>query len=90
MMMMFELSKAEKISITTDNWQSNSSTEYLGITSHYVNENYQLKSQTLCLEYMTESKSAAYLFKCVQQQLKNWKLENKVPEPRFSFKSLYI
>lgn len=75
---MHELKNIHFVSITSDNWQSNSLNDYLGVTCHYIDKAFRMRSKVLCLSYMTEAKTADYLFKCLKSILIEFKIENKV------------
>ncbi len=76
--MLFELKKSKYVSITCDNWQSNSNNDYLGVTCHFIDNKFNLISKNLSLKFLNEAKTHHYLFNVLNNCLEEWKLDNKV------------
>jgi hypothetical protein len=75
---MHELKSVHFIAITSDNWQSNSLNDYLSLTCHYIDTSFIMQNKVLSLRYMTESKTADYLFESINSILKEWNVQDKV------------
>jgi hypothetical protein len=72
------LSKANKISLTTDCWSSTKQhLGYLGITVHFYID-YVLNSISLGVKCITESHSAKNLSEAINQTLKDYQIKDKV------------
>ena len=76
--MSLDLKKVSFVSITCDNWSSNSANEYLGVTRHYIDNQFCLKSNVLCLNYMREAKISNHLSNSLTSTFEQWKLNEKV------------
>ena len=60
--LLYELKNTLFAAITADGWQSNSTNSYLGVTSHFFDEDFFYRNRTLNLKYMKDSKTAQHLF----------------------------
>lgn len=65
------------VTLTTDNWSSNSQNNYLDVTVHYVDENFKLKKNVLAFKYMSESKTTDYLYRTLDEIMDEWGIQNK-------------
>jgi hypothetical protein len=57
---MKELEKALSVSLTTDSWVSVQKFNYVGVTCHFVNEEFQLKSYVLSIKHVVEKTTEAF------------------------------
>lgn len=69
---------SSRCSITTDCWTSKSNQAYIGITCHYINEDFDLISNVLSLKHLTDNHTADYIHTNINCVLRDWDLENKV------------
>ena len=67
-----------KCSLTTDAWTSNATESFLGLTGHYIDSNYCLRSIVLNLKFLNQSHSAEYFYNSILECLEEWNLVNKV------------
>jgi hypothetical protein len=56
-----ELDTADYVSLTLDGWSSVSNNSYLGITSHYIDEDFEFQSCLLALKYAPMSHTGVNL-----------------------------
>ena len=64
--------------ITCDNWLSIATESYMGVTCHFVNENWQLISRVLALKHLLDDHNAEYLYETLYAILVEWKILNKI------------
>lgn len=64
--------------MTCDCWQSNATESFLGMTSHYINSDFELKNKVLCLRYLEDPKTSIYLKQKIEAILNEWNVLNKV------------
>ena len=55
------LEKCLTFSATTDCWTSRQNISYIGVTIHYVDDDFKLINQTYCVEHLPGSHTAAVL-----------------------------
>jgi len=71
--MLDSMSTAEFISFTTDEWTCEyTTTSYLTVTTHWLDDYYRRKSAVIALVHLTESKTAENLSKEFLQVLQQW------------------
>lgn len=73
-----ELKKIDYLSITTDNWSVHSVSNFMSLTAHYVDCNFNVVSRTLRLKYVNESKTSDVLHALLTESRILWKIDNKV------------
>ena len=73
-----ELSKVSACSVTCDNWTSIAKQSYLGVTTHFINEYWQLCSRVLRLKYMPESHTGPILKARLFDIFEYWNIKEKV------------
>src|SRR6266542_458379 len=68
----------EKISLTTDFWTSRGQHDYIGVTAHWISNDYSLKEAFLALKHVPYP----YISEVIKDELKkiiiNWNISNKV------------
>ena len=69
-----ELCDVSYYALTTDIWTSRHNEAYTGITIHFVNATYQLKSYLLETQVFPEAHTGSNIAEELQEILKNWKL----------------
>jgi hypothetical protein len=69
---------SSKISFTIDAWTSLNNNSFLGITAHWVTENWELKSFLLDFIKLEESHSGANIKEAFLKSLRNFNIESKV------------
>lgn len=67
-----------KYSFTFDCWTSNNQQSYMGITIHYFNSEFQLKSYLIGMEDLKEKHSGQYLLQIFIQCLDEYNLSKKI------------
>ena len=69
-----QLSQAEYFAITTDLWTSRSKHAYIGITIHYLTNQFILRNHLLATKEFSDSHTAENLAEILQRLLSEWKL----------------
>ena len=64
--------------ITCDNWLSLTTESYMGVTCHYINEDWQLISRVIALKHLTDDHNADYLYETLFNILCEWNILAKV------------
>jgi len=64
--------------ITTDCWSSNANHSYMGVTIHFVDDEYKFRSVEVALKYLIESHTSQYLKDQIMEVLTRFGIENKV------------
>ncbi|CAF1076091.1 unnamed protein product [Brachionus calyciflorus] len=73
-----ELSKISKCSISADAWASISNESFLGVTCHFITENFKFKSFILCLKFLTEDHDYNFIFKSLNEVINSWSVMEKL------------
>lgn len=73
-----KLAKANHISLTCDYWSSMANENYLGMTAHFVNSDFELSNHVLDVSYSAERHTSENVAKHIKQLITDWKIENKV------------
>ena len=76
--LMLELKGCQFITITCDGWSSLSKNSYLGVTCHFIDKNMILVDRKLDLRFMSEVKTAEYLFNTLNEIFSEWSISNKI------------
>ena len=76
--LILELKGCQFITITCDSWSSLSKNSYLGVTCHFIDKNMILVDRNLDLRFMSELKTAEYLFNTLNEILSEWSISNKI------------
>nr|XP_047132437.1 zinc finger BED domain-containing protein 4-like [Hydra vulgaris] len=76
--LMLELKGCRFITITCDSWSSLGKNSYLGVTCHFIDKNMTLVDRNLDLKFMSEMKTAEYLFNTLNEILSEWSINNKI------------
>ena len=71
------VSSAKHFALTTDCWTSRADQAFIGVTIHFITEDFQLKSFALTNEELPVSHNAANLAKALQGILDEWGLSHK-------------
>jgi zinc finger BED domain-containing protein 1 (E3 SUMO-protein ligase ZBED1) len=66
------------VTITCYAWTSPTNCAYLGVTCHFVDENFKLQSKVLSLRNVVEAKTGGFLFDKLKEILNEWRLNAKV------------
>ena len=69
-----QISEAEYFAITTDLWTSIAKHSYIGITIHYVTNQFDLKNHLLATKEFSDAHTAENLAEILQRLLSEWKL----------------
>ncbi|XP_031276745.1 zinc finger BED domain-containing protein RICESLEEPER 2-like [Pistacia vera] len=69
---------SDRICLTFDIWSSCTTDGYISLTTHYVDENWELQSRILNFCHIPPSHSRALLLEIVYDFLKDWGIEKKV------------
>ena len=73
-----EVQQAVAVSITADMWTSVNMEAYLALTCHYINENMQLCTSVLRVQYFPQSHTADNLARVTRGMMDDWAITNKV------------
>ena len=76
--LMLELKGCQFITITCDGWSSLRKNSYLGVTCHFIDKNMILVDRNLDLRFMSEVKTAEYLFNTLNEIFSEWSISNKI------------
>lgn len=71
------VTEAESVCITTDIWTSSVNDAYLGVTAHYINENFTLKSVLLECTAIQGEHSTTNITEHLNRKVQNFKLNDK-------------
>jgi hypothetical protein len=71
------LAKIDYCGITTDCWTSNANHSYMGLTVHFVDNEFKFNSVEIALRYLVESHTSEYLKKEIYQILTRFGLMEK-------------
>ena len=73
-----DLEKVDCLCVTTDNWTSVQDFGYIGVTIHYIDENFVLRSNTISTEHINGSHSASVLLNTLYEIFQKWQIVEKV------------
>ena len=73
-----EVQQAVAVSITADMWTSVNMGAYLALTCHYINENMQLCTSVLRVQYFPQSHTADNLARVTRGMMDDWAITHKV------------
>lgn len=73
-----EVQQAVAVSITADMWTSVNMEAYLALTCHYINENLQLCTSVLGMQYFPQNHTADNLAQATRGIMEDWAITNKV------------
>ncbi|KAM9318799.1 E3 SUMO-protein ligase ZBED1-like isoform 1-T7 [Pholidichthys leucotaenia] len=73
-----EVQQAVAVSITADMWTFVNMEAYLALTCHYINENLQLCTSVLGVQYFPQSHTADNLAQVKRGMMEDWAITNKV------------
>lgn len=76
--MLEALTRQDCVSVTVDYWSSQSNESFLGMTCHYIDENWKARSQVLGVEQSTERHTGERVAAEIQSLLAKWTLSSKV------------
>ncbi|CAB5292141.1 unnamed protein product [Rhizophagus irregularis] len=72
------ISTCEFISITTDLWMARSKAGYIGITGHWVDENFKPYDMLITIESIQYPHTAVVISKYLEKYIEEYRLENKI------------
>ena len=75
---MEEIKQAEFVSCTTDFWSSIANDSYIGVTVHFLSEDFVLKHRLLCLRKYSEDKTGENIRSAFHSILIEWHLQDKI------------
>ena len=74
-----ELKKAlSKCCLTLDGWVSNAVESYLGVTCHFIDNEFEFRSFALDLRLIIESHLSEYIHSQINEVLQEWDIGDKV------------
>lgn len=73
-----EVQQAVAVSITADMWTSVNMEAYLALTCHYINDNMQLCTSVLGVQYFPQNHTADNLAQVERGMMEDWAITNKV------------
>ena len=73
-----QLEPVEKLSATTDCWTSCQNVSYLGLTFHWINEFWELISQTITVKYVTGRHTGEKLAEILTETFNSWNAFDKL------------
>ncbi len=65
-------------SLTFDSWTASNQDEYMSITIHYINEQWQLQSKLIEVKNLIEKHLAKYLLNVLKTSLSEYDIEDKI------------
>jgi hypothetical protein len=77
-------------SITLDGWVSKATESFLGVTCHYVDLDFYLRNLVLTLRYLDDKHTTQFIHDNIKQVLSDWKLDDKVRNPKNKTKTLLL
>ena len=77
-------------SFTFNCWKADNQSEYMAITIHYINKDWELISRFIGMELLTEVHDAKYLTKILDGVLKSFNIEDKVYSYVFFFSYFFL
>lgn len=73
-----ELAWAKAVTLTTDSWTSRNTESFLGVTAHYLKNDYELNSVLLGCVSFKGSHTGTYYATKISELLKKWNLDDKI------------
>ena len=74
-----EIKKAlSSCSLTLDGWLSDATEGYLGVTCHFIDDYFELRSFILNLKALMESHTSEYIHCKIKEVIDEWDLNDKV------------
>jgi uncharacterized protein YacL (UPF0231 family) len=73
-----DLATVDHMAITADKWTSIANKSYLGITGHFISQDWKMKSVGLAVQKMAEDKTAANIRKRIEQMIAKMNLTFKI------------
>jgi hypothetical protein len=73
-----QLKKVDFCSITTNGWSSNSNQSFMGVTVHFVDQNFVFKSYQIALKFTPESHTSEYLKRELEEVFFKYGIQTKV------------
>ncbi|XP_055082535.1 E3 SUMO-protein ligase ZBED1-like isoform X2 [Periophthalmus magnuspinnatus] len=73
-----ELKKASAVSLTADMWTSRNMDAYLGVTCHYLSDNFELSTILLGVQYFPVTHTAAHITEAGSTMMAEWGIADKV------------
>ncbi|XP_067266309.1 E3 SUMO-protein ligase ZBED1-like [Chanodichthys erythropterus] len=73
-----ELSKAERVALTTDCWTALTAESYITITCHYISDDWQMNSAVLLTESLPGRHTADHLAEKLNGAVEQWGLKGRV------------
>lgn len=68
----------EKISLTTDFWTSRSQHGYIGVTAHWISDDYNAKEAFLTLKHVHYPHTSEVIKETLKEIISEWNISNKV------------
>ncbi|XP_060555605.1 E3 SUMO-protein ligase ZBED1-like [Ruditapes philippinarum] len=78
------LQTADSIAITTDSWTSRATENYVAVTAHFINSNWQVENYTLETKLFSDSHTAQNLASGLHDTVTSWQLERNGKGPAIS------
>ncbi|CAN1750153.1 Zinc finger BED domain-containing protein RICESLEEPER 2 [Linum perenne] len=72
------LKNVQRMSLTTDMWQSNQTTGYMVVTCHFVDKNWKLQKRVLNFCHVPPPHSGTNVSDALHKCLVDWDIENKI------------
>ncbi len=72
------------MNVTSYRWKSKESNCYIGMTAHFVDENWSPMSRVLGLKYLDSPSSPLAIFNKMNQVLLDWRINDQVSELKIS------
>lgn len=67
-----------KICLTIDIWHSQKNESFLGVTAHFINDEFVMVKYTLALRYLEDSHTGEHIYNVLMNILTEWDIESKV------------
>ena len=73
-----ELATVEFVAMTTDEWTSRSTKQYMAVTLHWLTEAMDIKSTVVDVHRITTSTTSENLAECLTDVMREWDIDTKV------------
>lgn len=72
------VAKARKVCVTTDCWTSVNTESFIGVTAHFIDENFKMTSILLACEVLPVQHTSLNLAEALRQIARDWNIEEKI------------
>lgn len=72
------LSQIKYVGITTDIWTSSANESYIGVSCHFINEYFEIKTVNLRTKQLSDNHTAENIAECLHKIFEEFKIHNKI------------